>query len=357
MPLAAFWQDLRYTVRGLRSKPGFTSAVVFTLALGIGANAAMYGVVDRILFRPPPTLRDPSTAHRLYHYSTVRGREQIATNVSYARYADLRTATRSFSDFAAYTVNDLGVGAGDDAREMKVAIVSASFFDFFDASPARGRYFDESEDAVSGGKPVVVISHALWSTRFGERPDALGSTIRIDTTTFTIVGIAPRGFAGLWPDRAPAAYIPISTYAATRRSLGVGTAWARRYRASWLSVMARRRPDATIDAADTELTAAARRSYEAEMATQPTGRDEPVSRVRPHVLPAVCHPERSEGPLYAEENNALLGVEGSFVATLLRMTLPRAPAHAPRRQSPARPSSPANRAMYARGRAWRVCRG
>ena len=80
--------DLKYAVRGLRTKPGFAVAVIATLALGIGANAAMFGIVDRLLFRPPALMKDPATAHRIYTYQTYRGKERINSGVQYARYTD-----------------------------------------------------------------------------------------------------------------------------------------------------------------------------------------------------------------------------------------------------------------------------
>jgi putative ABC transport system permease protein len=227
--LDTFRHDLRYTVRGLRAKPAFTTAVVVTLALGIGANAAMFGIVDRMLFRPPPMMRDPATAHRLYYYSTFRGKETASGGGQYARYVDFATATKSFSSFAGYTRRDLAVGVGENAREMSIGVVSASFFGFFDAPPAIGRYFNVAEDSVPIGQPVAVVSHAFWSTKFGERKDVLGSKVQIGPTIYTIIGVAPAGFAGLWPDQPPVAYIPIVNYGATQAAtvirLAKGETW------------------------------------------------------------------------------------------------------------------------------------
>src|SRR3954462_15998905 len=110
-------QDIQYAIRGLRMKPGFTIAVVTTLGLGIGANAAMFGIVDRLLFRPPALLREPATAHRVYTYQTFRGKERAAGVGQFARYQDFARWTTSFSTVAGYTARDLAVGVGDAARE------------------------------------------------------------------------------------------------------------------------------------------------------------------------------------------------------------------------------------------------
>src|SRR5690242_14675466 len=144
--LDSFFQDLTYALRGLRAKPAFTTAIVLTLGLGIGANAAMFSLVDRLLFRPPPLMQNPESVHRIYGFQTYRGKERIGFGGQYARYVDLAKWTTSFDRTAGFTERDLAVGVADAAREMSIGIVSASFFGFFDAPPALGRYFLSSED-------------------------------------------------------------------------------------------------------------------------------------------------------------------------------------------------------------------
>ena len=154
-------QDLKYAIRGLRTKPGFAIAVVTTLGLGIGANAAMFGIVDRLLFRPPPLMREPETTHRVYVSQTFRGERRAHEVGRYARYTDLAKWTRSFSRTAGHTRRDLAVGVGDAAREMSVGVVSAGFFGFFDAPPALGRYFTAAEDTPPEVRAILDASREV----------------------------------------------------------------------------------------------------------------------------------------------------------------------------------------------------
>lgn len=157
--LEAMWQDAMYTLRDLRRHPIFTLGVTVTLALGIGANAAMFSLVDRLLFRQPALLADPATVHRVYLYRTSRGKES-QTGGQYARHVDLARGSTAFSHTAGFSLRTLAMGVGDDTRLRNVAIVSSSFFGFFEAPPVLGRYFTESEDAPPNPAPVAVLSGA-----------------------------------------------------------------------------------------------------------------------------------------------------------------------------------------------------
>ncbi len=285
--------DVRYAARGLRSRPGFTLAVTLTLALGIGANAAIFSIVDRLLFRPPPLLAHPALTNRIYVAQSDRGREGVWPGMSYARYLDFARWTTSFTRTAAFTTATLAVGVGDDAREMPVAAVSASFFGFFDAAPppALGRYFTAQEDSVPSGTPVVVLSHALWEVRFGGRTDALGATLQIGPTLYTVIGVAPAGFAGLSAPQPPAAYIPISAYAATSGFQGSpGDEWWQTYHWNFAQMIAERKPDVSVARANADLTNAYRRSYAVQRDVSPD--IPPIELARPRTVVASVLAER-----------------------------------------------------------------
>ena len=264
-------QDLKYAMRTLANTPGFALGVVLTLGLGIGANVTMFSVVDRMLFRPPPLLRDPGRTHRVYFLSRYQGRESAMGGAPYARFTDLTRWTSSFSRIADYSEGDLAIGVGDDAREMRVAMVSAGFFGFFDAPPAIGRYFTPAEDTPPNGAAVAVLGYGFWQTQYGGRPDVLGATLQIGPTVYTIVGVGPRGFVGLWPNQQPVAFIPITTYGAAIMDAANSAAgsWWTEYNHHWTGVLVQRKPEVSNAQANADLTSAYLRSFALQQAALP----------------------------------------------------------------------------------------
>ena len=306
--LEGILQDARATMRGLRKSPAFTLGVILTFALGIGANAAIFSLVDRLMLRPPALLREPSMVHRVYLYKIREGVER-ETGGQYARYADLARWTTAFSQLAAYLSRDLAVGVGDDTREARIGIVSAGFFDFFDAPPAAGRYFTTAEDSVPVGTPVAVVSYATWQGRYGGRHETIGQTLQIGAVVYTIIGVAPPEFVGLWPLRAPVAFIPITTYAATRRQ-----DWATTYTtAIGAETLVRRKPGVTVAAAAADLTQAFTRSYATQVNLDP--RNLPVSAAKPRAIAASVHLER--GPRRSGVATVAIWLAGVTVIVLL----------------------------------------
>jgi len=311
----AFTQDLRYAVRGLKSRPGFTLAVVLTLALGIGANAAMFSVVDRLLFRPPPFLRDPALTHRVYLARNYRGKEFAGGSVQYARYRDLTAWTHSFARTAEFTARQLAIGVGSESREMQVGVVSASFFGFFDAPPVLGRYFTTAEDTTPTGAAVAVLSYGYWQTAYGARRDVLGKSLQVGATLYTIIGVAPRGFVGLWPDQPPAVFVPITAYGAEMAAAIhlPGEAWYGTYHWTWASMIAARKPGVSLAAANADLTSAYLRSYNAQGDID-HGMT-PVAIAKPHGIVASILSER--GPNESSEAKVATWIGGVALVVLL----------------------------------------
>jgi predicted permease len=251
----ALRSDLRYALRGLRAKPGFTAAVVITLALGFGANAAVFSVVDRLLFRTAPFLRDAGRTHRIFvSYPSPNGDGTFTRDaIPYVRYKEISDGS-AFARTAAYAVGHSVVGVPEEGRDMQVAGVSASFFTFFDAPPRLGRYFGLAEDGLPAGEPVVVLSYATWQTEYGGREDVLGSKLQIGRTAYTIIGIAPRSFSGLWPDEPPVAYIPFSAHAASLNYSRRGETWWTSPNLDLVGLLMTRRRDVSLAMATTALT-------------------------------------------------------------------------------------------------------
>ena len=256
-------QDVRYALRGLRRSPGFTATAVITLALGIGANVAMFDVVDRLMFRPYPFLSDPSVTHRVYLSASYRGDESWNWGGQYTRYLDIRRFTTSFSELAGFTTTNLAMGEGDAKRERRIGTVSGSFWSFFDARPAAGRFFTPAEDRTPRGAEVAVLDYSFWKSEYGGR-DVIGQRIQLGHIPVTIIGVAPEGFNGAF-DTPPAVYIPITLYAGSVKGEDRNT-YYNKYYWGWMDIMVRRKPGVSPERATADLTQAWRRSWEAERA-------------------------------------------------------------------------------------------
>jgi putative ABC transport system permease protein len=272
----AFTQDLRYAIRGLRLKPGFAVAVILTLGLGIGANTTMFGIVDRLLFRPPAFLSAPDRAARLYFLRTFRGKENVQSYTGYRRYLDLKEMTTSFDAMTPFYSNDVAVGSGETTKEMKVGFGAADLWKMFAVRPVIGRFFTASEDVPPNGSRVVVLSYAFWQTQFGGRKDALGSLIDIGPAKYTIIGVAPEGFNAFATDPL-VAFIPMSAASATMGS--PKNPWYSTYNMTWFETFARRKPGVTAAAASVDLSAAYQRSYKKELEANP--RQTPFNIAKP----------------------------------------------------------------------------
>jgi putative ABC transport system permease protein len=310
-------QNLRYALRGLRRAPGFTAAVIITLGLGIGANAAMFGVVDRLMFRPFPYMRAPAQVHRVYIQTSGRGRVLTRSVFPYTVYLDLARWSSAFSDHAAFSSRTIAVGSGSDARERDVAGVSASFFGFFDSRPAAGRYFTAAEDSIPRGADVAVLGYGFWKAEFGGR-DVLGAKLAVGPGYVTIVGVAPEGFAGVAGGAPPAMYMPITAFAYLWNQ-GDAQTFFIRYNWDWMSMMVRTKPGVSDAAATANLSDAYRRSVLALQAlnrsTGATWGLAPLDSQRPH---AIAGPVReAAGPGAGLESETLLWVTGVAMIVLL----------------------------------------
>jgi predicted permease len=201
-------RDLRHAVRAWRAAPGTTAASILTLALGVGVAAAMFSIVDVVLFRPL-AVADPDRLVRLHTRS-----EGDATlgGFSLPLLRDLASRSSLADRVAGFDTGlavHLTVGAGQ-AERASAAVVTGDFFPVLGARPLAGRLIGPDDDRAPGGHPVAVLSEAFWTRRFAADPAVVGSALRVNTTLFTVVGVAPRGFHGADVENAPDLWMPVS---------------------------------------------------------------------------------------------------------------------------------------------------
>ncbi|HKW10266.1 MAG TPA: ABC transporter permease [Gemmatimonadaceae bacterium] len=299
-------QDLRYAVRGLRARPVFTLGVVLTLGLGIGANAAMFGVIDRLLFRAPPYLKG---AERVYVTWISDKSDRTERQIQFARYTDFARWTHAFESIAAFATWRPAVGDGDAARQRPVTAASASYFDLFDARPVLGRFFTALDDSIPRGTPVAVLGYAFWQSEFGGRHDVVGKQLRVGHTLCTIIGVAPEYFIGVSDQGVPALYVPITTFAWDLR----GRDYSKAYTWSWLELAVRRRAGISVAAANADLTSAFRRSWIAQAAAM--GRPSQLESYRPRASIGPIQLER--GPQAGAAGRVMTWVSGVALIVLL----------------------------------------
>lgn len=235
-------RELRYTWRSLRRSPGFLVTVVVIFALGIGANATIFGVIDQLLFRPPAHVTAPDRIVMLSMATpTSSGVGQQSFN--YPVYRLLKSELRVAEEvaIAPWETLELPLGRGERAGIVRGLTVSASYFPLLGVRPERGRFFSADEDAVPNGAAVAVISDALWNRHFQRAADAIGRTLEIGNERFTVVGIAPSGFSGTELGRVDV-WLPIT---ATIHHIFHEPDWPTNTNATYAHIFVRLRPSIT----------------------------------------------------------------------------------------------------------------
>jgi predicted permease len=240
--------DIRYALRMLTKNPAFAAVVVLTLALGIGANAAIFSLLDRVLLQSLPV----ANAEQLAVLSAYQPKDgpKDDSSFSYPMYQDLRDQNSVFSGVIARGGTQMNVSYGDQTERVTGELVSGNFFEVLGVRPWAGRLFTQDDDRTSGAHPVTVLSYSFWESRFNKDPNLIGKTILVNEKPLTVIGITPPGFYGLDlannPDvRVTLMMTPVfNPYPPTRMK-------SRRHQ--WLSVMARRKADVTPAQAEASL--------------------------------------------------------------------------------------------------------
>ena len=252
-----FAQDVRYALRMIRKSPAFSSVIILTLALGIGANTAIFSMVDSLLLRPLPA-RDPN---QLVVLAFRQGQGPLLTQFSAADLRDIRAqASGAFSDMLGHMLAFDGVSLYGKADRAVSEYVTGNFFSLLGMRPYAGRFFLPSEGKILGADPITVLSYGYWKSRFASDPEIIGKRILVNAHPCTVVGIAPREFRGLYPAPVAQLYFPFGM---------LGT-----FEAGWpkdlmtnrilqnLYILGRLRPGVSLATAQAELNVVARRLSE-----------------------------------------------------------------------------------------------
>jgi predicted permease len=205
------FHDLGYALRTLSRNPGLVAAAVICLALGIGANATIFGVVDTLLFRAPPHIEDPGRVVRLYVRRNLPPFGMMTSSITgYPLYTSIRDGAHAFNGLAAFTyAQRASLGRGAEAKRVDLVLASASFFPLLGVRPALGRFFTADEDRP-GGPAIVVLSFWFWRSAFGGDSAVIGRQLQLGRGSYTVIGVAPERFTGVELQNVDA-WAPIAT--------------------------------------------------------------------------------------------------------------------------------------------------
>jgi predicted permease len=281
------WQDLSFAVRVLRRNPGFAIVAVLTLALGLGANTAIFSLSNALLFEQPDGILQPGRIAQV-----GRSRANVGfIEMSYPDYADFRESNTSFIELAAFRNAGLLLRTTDVVEPLAGALVSGNYFSVLGVRVAGGRPLDLNDDVRTGGRTVAVISDGLWRRRFDADPAIVGRTIELNNRPFTVVGVATAGFIGTDIAETIDVWLPLAVYAQAVPTFVEDRLASRQI--SWLSVLGRLKPGVTDDQAQQDLARISRqletqypnvdRGWSVKVAAglglQPERRDEARARV------------------------------------------------------------------------------
>jgi len=277
-----FLQDIRYAFRTLLRSPGFALVAILTLALGMGANTAIFSVVNGVLLQALPF--EHSDRLVILWETTAKG----TASVAYPNFLDWRAQAGSFAELAALSADVLTLSGGESAERISVEVVDDAYFRVLGARPAFGRLFTPEELGKPMSAPVAVLGHGLWQRRYGGKQEALGQTVTVNGATFTIVGILPEGFRG-WTGEGEL-WLPFTMRDALWPQVARFNFLGDRI-IHWHRAIGRLRPGVSLEQARTELNGIAARLAQAYPKTNEKrgvdlefARDRLTSGVRPALL-------------------------------------------------------------------------
>jgi predicted permease len=243
----------------LLKNPGFTLVVVFTLALGLGANAAIFSLMDRVLLQTLP-VANPEQLAVLSSFDSD-GETEIDQSFSYPMYRDLRDRNDVFSGVIVRGSTQMNVSHGEQTERVRGELVSGNFFEVLGVRPWAGRLFTQDDDRAPGAHPVAVLSYSYWESRFGKDQDLIGKTILINEHPLTVIGVTPPGFYGVNLSNSPDVRVPMMM---TPVFNPLPPTRLQSWRHQWLTIMARRKADVSQEQAQASLNVLYRQLREAE---------------------------------------------------------------------------------------------
>ncbi|MGH9360399.1 MAG: ABC transporter permease, partial [Thermoanaerobaculia bacterium] len=260
-----FVQDLRHGARLLAQRPLLSAAAILSLALGIGANATIFSVVNALLFRAVG-VEEPDRLVKLY---TRDARNPGFPPLSHLNWRDYREQNRTFSEVIGYDWTAMSVAAGPEAEMALGQMVSGNYFAALGVEPVLGRLFTPAEDGAPGAHPVAILSHKLWRERFAGA-DVTGRPLRINGHPFTVVGVAPASFTGTDVGIQPALWVPMAMNRQLRPNAEAN--WYEERRGLFVNAIGRLKPGVTIEQARADLEAIGKR-LEADYPEENTDRN------------------------------------------------------------------------------------
>jgi len=256
----ALWRDLRHATRGLRKAPGFLAVVILTLGLGIGANTAIFSLMDQVLLRPLP-VHDPGALVLLDGPGAFQGRTMNAMTFSYPMYTDFRDRNEVFTSVLARFPLSMTVVWRGASERANGELVSGNYFETLGVRPALGRVLNAADDRTPGAHPIAVLSYGYWQRRFGADSQVLNQTITVNGHPLTIVGVSARGFTGVQVGQAADVMAPLMMKAQMTPT------WndLDNRRSRWLTVMARLKPGVPRTQAEAAMNVIYRQVNEQEI--------------------------------------------------------------------------------------------
>ena len=244
--LTAISQDARYAARILRKHPVFAFVAIVVVALGVSAVSTIFSVANAVVLRPVPGI---ARADQLVVIERVHRDRPGSTSVSYPYYQELARESKRLSGLAAWDMLTLTISTGGEGLLAQANLVTGNYFNVLGTRPSLGRFFAADEDLPGAPKQVIVISHSLWQRRFSGDSTIVGRTIQVNRQPFTVIGVAPAGFSGLYPVLRIDAWVPMATQPVVRR----GEILLTSVDAGWLQLVGRLATGASHDAAQAEL--------------------------------------------------------------------------------------------------------